>query len=243
MHLRSQGAVSDPNSVHTRLSFLLPLIAGATVMCLVGLLAKPIAQVIDAAWFGLEQLDGGPGVLWISLFLVSAALYGLVRGLVRVASSFFDVARINAVVSWVRSFLAFLALLYWIVGIHFIIVIEGTGDRPPVWLWCSVFELLMVSSLAALVWPLAFGLRSHVPTRAIFLLSLTTLGPALVILDPDVVTVVLASLGVIEPPRSLLLGGSFSALPYLAPVAPTLWAAFDSWRGTAQGGSTRFASP
>jgi len=225
MHLRSQGAVSGPNSVLTRLSFLLPLIAGATVMCLVGLLAKPIAQVIDAAWFGLEQLDGGPGVLWVSLFLVSAALYGLVR----VASSIFEGAR-TTVAAWVRSFLAFLAILYWVVGIHFIIVIEGTEDRPPVWLWCSVFELLMVSSLAALVWPLAFGLRSHVPARAIFLLSLTTLGLALVILDPDVVTVVLASLGVIEPPRSLLLGGSFSALPYLAPIAPTLWEAFDSWR-------------
>lgn len=223
--------MSDPDFPRGRGRFLVPLIGGSAILCLIWFLASFLAPIVDAGWFGLqEQTDAlaGPGVLWVSFFLIATALYAVLAAATSVPR--LAELRLSHLIEWPRKISAFLALLYGLAGLHFVILIERAGDHPRTWLWGSLFEVLMVSLLAALVWPLVFRPVSPRAVGAIFGLSFITLCAALVLVDPEVITVVLIALGAMEPPRFLLLGSSFSALPYLAPVPAVLWAAFDRLR-------------
>jgi hypothetical protein len=224
--------------MHLPLAPVFPLAAGGGVMCVLAFLASRVEQIVDAAWFGLEDqvFLGRLASLWVALFLVSALLYGLARA----TRSLSKIARKQPVVVWASTFLAFLTVLYCIVGVHYVILVETAGDAPRgVLAFHDLFEILMTSSVVALAWPHAFGFRpSSRRTPAIFCLSLVGMGLAFVLLEPDSARFVLIALGVLGPPPDFVGGGDFlSALPYLAPIPPLVWSLFEGWPARKAGSS------
>jgi hypothetical protein len=205
--------------------FFVPSVVWGVVV----LLARAIQGIVDAAWFGLAEprvLLEVPGPLWVSHFVASAACLAFVR----CTGILFEVLRTHPIAVLVRKFVTFLVLLYWIAGLHAIIIIgRSTGDASD-WLWGGIFDLLIISSLSALLWPLTFGLSPFRPARGVFFLSLATLGLVLIALDPDVLVFTLSSLGVTAMPGCLFMGTSFPDLVYLAPLPPVLWATYENWR-------------
>ena len=62
---------------------------------------------------------------------------------------------------------------------------------------------------------------------AIFVLSLITLGLGLLILEPYALVALAVALGIAKPPFDVVVTERFlGALPYLAPIGPIVWTAF-----------------
>jgi hypothetical protein len=179
-------------------------------------------ELIEVVW-PTPTVNGVPRVpaaLWISSFFLSTLLY-LVSRAISVA-----VRPQKSIMVWVHSFLVFLMLVYGIQGLHFILLAKKIDIRSEIWFWGSLLEVLMAACLVAILWPFSFGLRPYPHSVALFLISLIVFGSALLILNPDIVVIIFASLGLIEEPRSALLGDTFPVLSYLVPVPGLLWMIF-----------------
>lgn len=224
----SRAAVSVREGEASRLSFWSILLIGSSLMGGVAVVALLLEPIVDAAWFGLEADTDAfkqEAVTWMSLLLVATAFYGLVALTVIVSAA----ARRSTVMAWAKDFLGFLVLLDWIVTLHLVIVIPVGRVQQN---FVQVPEILMVSSVVAILWAFCFDLRPVTrPTGSIFVIGLFVFGLALVILEPHALMAGLAWLGLVDPPTSLLLSSSFLwALAYLAPVPPLLWTAWGAWR-------------
>jgi len=213
---------------HSRPAALLPLTVGTIVVAIVGLSAQPLEWIVEVGWFDRAYF-GDLAARWVSVFVVSVAFYGLAVVLGAMA----EPLRKNPAIEWSRGFLAFLALSSWLMSLHLLIVTEVAGEHDGAPWLSEEKQLLLLSSLTALVWPVAFRLRADPRTvRALFVVSLLTLGLSLIVLDPYVVEAWAVSLGLIRPRMHGMATARFLwGLPYLAPLGPTLWSSFLRWRG------------
>jgi hypothetical protein len=227
MRLTSLVSVSAPDAPRRPIGLVGPLAIGPGLLAVVSLAASQMRWLVDAAWFGSQENFSSvavSGISWVSAFLASAVLY-----VIAVLATPLE-WRWSDVVAWSRKFLGFLMVLYWLVSLHSLMTVASAGAAAGMWLWDSPLEILLVSSLSALLWPLSFRLPPYPVGREIFSLSLVILGVVLLIAEPDVVALALAAVGLLETPQSALVGGSLPALPYLTAIAPLLWAAFDRAR-------------
>jgi hypothetical protein len=235
MQQKSHDGVSAPSWHSSGHPAVLPAL-GVVLLGALGEAATKIEPFVDAAWFGLETqvFLGRLSALWVSLFLVSATFYGITR----VAGAMISAAGKRPVVVWTRRFLAFAALFYWLMAIHYVAGVEAAGDNPSsLMAFHDVFQILMTASLTGLLWPFTFDLSPSLrPARAIFLLGLAILGISWLLLEPDSVRHALVSLGILDPPMDLVQGGGFlRSLPYLGPLAPLIWSFSEQWRRPSSG--------
>ena len=199
-------------------------------MCFLAVLATGIERLLLLAWIKIDVEESIAQLVlrWIAFFLVSIVLYVFFQ----TPFPRFLTATKSAIGQWVHDFLVFISIVYFIIAIHFYIVLEITDNRPMPVVFLDVLYVVMVSSLLGVVWPLAFGLRSYArAARDVFLVSVIILGAVLLVLEPYLVRVVLADLGIVAPWGHLLLTGDFqSILPYLVPLPLILWSAVDGTR-------------
>jgi hypothetical protein len=196
---------------------------------------RQIEATIEAGWFTQEDWFGAEshpyfgtlGARWVSVLVVCLALYGITV----TAGATAQALRMSAALEWARGFLVFLVLLSWLVALQTIIVVEVARGVSGAY-WPNEEQTLLVSSLIAILWPVAFGVRIDVRTvSTIFAVSVVTLGLAMVILEPDVLVGWATYLHLIRPPMDAVVTGRFlDLLPYLAPIGPVLWSAHRGWR-------------
>lgn len=224
MRPRSHGLVSAGRG----LSVLVPVVSGVLVVAAIAALVGVIEPIVAIAWFGSEdQARLSPfAARWIAVFLVASATYGILRGVEATA----ETLKNSKIIERARRISAFQVLLSWLVALQLLTLGEALRDRGPVSLAYEE-QALLVCSLVSLLWPLACGRRIELKiVRDVFLVSLLVLGSALVILEPDVPVTWAVALGLTSPPLDIVETGLFYAcLPYLAPLGPIVWSAFDAW--------------
>lgn len=224
---RSPAAASAREIEVSGLGLWLVLLLACSLMACVVVLSSLLEPIVDTAWFGLEVRMGifeQEAVTWVSLLLAALVLRGL-AALLKTASL---TNRLSRAAEWAGAFLSFLVLVDWVVVIHLLIVVSSGGIQLS---FVQAPEILMVSSLAAILWPVCFDLQPFSRAAAsIFLISLLVFGLSLVALEPDALSVLLARVGLTGWPPSLVLSSSFLwALAYLVPVPPLLWTAGRAW--------------
>lgn len=229
MQLISRVSALAPES-RFRLSALLPLVGWLVVVGIQIAAVRKIEPIILAGWFdhGEHVSFSELGARWTSIFVVSLALYGIMLGVTAISM---PVAKI-AVVLWVRDLLRFLILISWLIGLHNIIAAKLLlGHDGPLGIPFEE-EILLASSLVAILWPIACGLSIDFRTvRALFILSVVTFAFTLAILDTDVVVIWAAALRLVSPPKCIVITGYFSSwLPFLVGLPPVLWAISRCWR-------------
>jgi hypothetical protein len=227
--MKSRSGVPAPDPVQRRCSPAALIGSGAT-MLLLALIARGVEDLVAVTWFGLEEPTslGRKGVLWVSLFLVSASVYVLGWVACKIVPELMK----KVTFGWVRRFLVFLLLLFSIMSMHFLVLVGASGKHPTIQIFVDVFYVFLISLLVAVLWPIALRLSpSDRAVQQVFGLSLLILGLLFLALEPDVVWVALADLGMVQTPRDLVQEDDFQTLlPYIAPVAPLLWSAFGGLR-------------
>ena len=210
------------------------LILGPAIFGTLSLLSAALIPVIEAAWFGYRRPEY-PAQHWVALAVACSAAYGLFRLLDVVSGD----RSPRPSEGWVRSYLVFLALFYWIMAIHAVLLVElsWTASWKAGELSFPVLEVLLVSSVGAILWVFAFERdQPFGEALGIFGASSLVLVVALLISQPETIKYVMIQLGFLEPAKSWVSGvSSFSRdLAYIAPLGPILFASWSAYRGRAQ---------
>ena len=218
----SRGPVSGSN-------LLAAALGGVVVLIGLGLTALAIEPIIEAAGFGFEYSEL-EAPFWIGLALLSSLAYAFLRLVERVSTP----VSAHPVGNWLRRYVAFLAMLYGVLGVHVVQLVEATGSGKnfyPVVLF-PVLQILLASSICALIWPLAFDIASwRRASKYLFGTSALVLLLSHVLDDPEIVTFALVTLELIEPPMDLVIGRSLSRKSILLiPILPVLWTLGVQWR-------------
>jgi hypothetical protein len=205
---------------------------GALVVGVIAATVGELEEIVEVGWFDSENLHLAPlAARWVSVFLVSLGFYGLILGLGAVKER----VRSHYCVEWGRNFLAFMALLSWLVGLQFIVIIVALWEIQSSWLDVPYeAHLTFVASLVPLAWTTAFGVQADFRTlRAILAGVLLTIGLSLLALDPYLLRLWAVDLGILRPlpeVHLMITGSVVEWLPYLAPVGPILWSSLIRWR-------------
>jgi hypothetical protein len=222
-----------------RLYQVLPLVGGLAALVFMLLVAGQFEWLLEIWWFGelFPPTVGKHATTWLALLIVSAGVCAVVHGVSRVV----NMGPVPIVImAWLRKYTSFVALLSFLVAIQLIAVVESAGPRGP----DTRPELiaLTVCALAAITWPLVYGGRRLVSSAlVIFMLGAVILAVALVLLEPYafhyLASVVnhLLGLEVVEVDQLFMSGRFLPLLPWLAPVAPILWATWVGYRDGCDG--------
>jgi hypothetical protein len=193
------------------------------------LLSTAAHPVVDAFLFGLGQ-PVEEIVRWASLALVTGISFLLLR-LLEILSG--ELAR-HSLFKFARRYLEFLALFYCVVGVHYLLLTRHgwSGDSGDL-LQLPLLEIVLVSLVSGLTWPLALDLFPwRRVARQVFATSALGLTAYLFVREPLARTELLVCLGLLEPPR-FGVGGYFSLdLAFVAPLPPLVWTTWRGWRET-----------
>ena len=208
---------------------LAPIASALVTIACLGLLADLLRSVVDAAWFGLETniCFGSEATSWVSIALAATICYWSLL----VFRKAIGAGKIHQDTEWVLGYLNFSMVVYSVIATEFVSIVEVTGgsisrrNGEVSALIFYVSQVILVSSLAALGWVLAFDLSPYRrPARQIFLLGVVVLSILLIALEGGILDLLATVFRVSEPPVDLALTGDFlKRLPYLLPIAPLLW--------------------
>lgn len=195
------------------------LLVGASALA-----SRQIETIVAAGWFAELQSPylASLGARWVALLAIVLFLYALAAG-IKAWTNF----RLDKELDWARRFLGFQVILSWLMAVQTISFVEvAYTDQGALWL-PNTLQLLLASSLVALLWPFAMGLRvDQRSTLAFAMANLIGLGAVMVTLEPDVPRGWAASLGLIPAPKDVVMTGRFLLLlPYFSALSPLLWSA------------------
>lgn len=192
------------------------------------LLASALQPIVDAAWFGLAR-PAHEGARWVSLALAAGVVYTAVRLAGPALAGWLPAAAGR----WLRSYVTFLGLLYWILGLHFVLLVEGGWDPAAAdALLLPAAELLILATLCAVLWPLAFDIQPwRGAAKGVFGCAVALLLAYLLIREPELAHRALVRAGIVGVPMEWVYGELFAReSPYLAPLVPVFWSLWRSWR-------------
>jgi hypothetical protein len=203
---------------------------GSVALTVVGLLASGIAPV--ASEFGIPAKETTSlqrlAIDFFSLFAATVLLFGLgALGL-----HLLRLTRGKSYATWLYTYFAFFSASYWILSLHSLVLGASSGDHLYSLFLFDLLEVLLISSLASVLWPLV--LPRHRNIKGIVGTFAATLGVLLLGLafwEPDFQVYVSVAIGWREQPFDLVVRESFlERLPYVAPVGTILWSSLmDAW--------------
>jgi hypothetical protein len=208
------------------------------VLCVLTLALRQVEPVIEAWWFYPDTPSpfGSLANRWVSWLVVTLAGYGAILLAFRIRKN----PEAHPAIEFARQLLLFQLVLSWLFTLQYISiesVLGGGEPQPPP----NEAQVLLVSSLAALIWPLAAGLPLN-RRRAgwIFVTSVVVLGLAAVTLDSWMLDDWALRLGLIQPRKTVMMTRNFlRALPFLASIPPTLWTIGRSAKATPASAESR----
>lgn len=189
-----------------------------TLLCL-SLIAIPVGHFLELV-DSRSDIYGVPTPTdyWYALALVGAASLGALYLLQILTST-------EKPLGWVRNYLGFLVVSYWLMAVYMSGLDAAQASIGGLWIWRPLNEVVMSCLVVSLAWLAIFGRKALRLVALSFGLSLFAFVAVLGLTEPDLVQLMLARVGLVEPVRSALISESLPWLPFASAVPMTLVAA------------------